>query len=52
MKKDDTAIKIRNMSKDFIIYGDKANTLKERLIRIGKSKREVRSVLKDINIDI
>ena len=52
MKKDDTAIRISNMSKDFVIYGDKANTLKERIIRIGKSKKEVRNVLRDINIDI
>ena len=31
---------------------NRLNFLKERLIRIGKSKREVRNVLKDINIDI
>ena len=52
MIKDNTAIIIKNMSKDFIIYGDKANTLKERIIRIGKNKKEVRNVLKNINIDI
>ena len=50
--KDDVVISIRNMSKDFIIFGDKANTLKERIIRIGKSKREIRNVLKNINIEI
>jgi len=52
MKKEDVAIKIKNMSKDFIIYGDKANTLKERIIRIGKNKKEVRNVLKNINLEI
>lgn len=45
-------IEIKNMDKDFIIYGDKANTLKERIIRFGKNKKEVRKVLKNINIDI
>lgn len=52
MKKEELAIVVKNMSKDFIIYGDKANTLKERIIRIGKNKKEVRNVLKNINIEI
>lgn len=52
MKKEEIAIVIKNMSKNFIIYGDKANTLKERLIRLGKNKKEVRNVLKNINIEI
>jgi len=52
MKKEETVIFIKNMSKDFIIYGDKANTLKERIIRIGKNKKEVRHVLKNINVEI
>jgi len=46
------AIQVKNMSKNFIIYGDKANTLKERIIRFTKTKKEVRNVLKNINIDI
>ena len=52
MKESNTAISIKNMSKDFIIYGDKANTLKERIIRLGKNKKEVRNVLRDVNIEI
>lgn len=52
MKDNNVVISIKNMSKDFIIYGDKANTLKERIIRLGKNKKEVRNVLKNINIDI
>ena len=52
MKKNEIAITIKNMSKDFIIYGDKANTLKERIIRFGKNKKEVRHVLKNINVEI
>ena len=47
MKKN-IAIEVNNMDKDFVIYGDKANTLKEKMIRIGNSKREVRKVLKNI----
>jgi ABC-type polysaccharide/polyol phosphate transport system ATPase subunit len=50
--KNDIAISIKNMSKDFIIYGDKVNTLKERIIRFNKNNKEVRNVLNDINIDI
>lgn len=50
--KEDVAIKVMNVSKDFIIYADKANTLKERLIRFGSNKKEVRHILKNIDIKI
>lgn len=40
MKENNIAICIKNMSKDFIIYGDKANTLKERIIRFNKNTKE------------
>lgn len=46
------AIEIKNMSKSFNIYADKANTLKERIIRLGKGKKEVHEVLKDISLTI
>ena len=52
MKKSDIAIEVKNMSKNFNIYADKANTLKERIIRLGKSKKEVHKVLKNINVEI
>lgn len=52
MSNKEIAIKVSNMSKDFIIYGDKANTLKERIVRFAKNKKEVRNVLKNINIEI
>ena len=52
MLNNEIAIQVKNMSKNFIIYGDKANTLKERIIRFTKTKKEVRNVLKNINIDI
>ena len=46
------AIEVENMNKDFVIYGDRANTLKEKIIRLNKTKKEVRSVLKNINLKI
>lgn len=52
MKNKRNAIEVKNMSKDFIIYGDRANTLKEKIIRIGKSKKEIHHVLKNINLEI
>ena len=52
MKNKKNAIEVKNMSKDFIIYGDRANTLKEKIIRLGKSKKEIHHVLKNINLEI
>lgn len=52
MKNNNLAIQVKNMSKDFIIYGDKANTLKERIIRFNNNHKEVRNVLKNINLNI
>ena len=52
MKNKKYAIRVKNVSKDFVIYGDKANTLKERIIRFKNSKKEVRHVLKNINLNI
>lgn len=52
MKNNSTAIEIKDMSKDFIIYADKANTLKERIIRFSNNKKEVRHILKNINLKI
>ena len=46
------AIKIKNMSKSFKLYYDKPNTLKERLVFWNKTKKEIRTVLKDINLEI
>ena len=37
--KNDVAITIKNMSKDFIIYEDKANTLNERIFRFSNNKK-------------
>ena len=46
------AIEVRNMTKYFKMEYDKAHTLKERLVSSRKNKREVHTVLKDINLDI
>ena len=46
------AIEVKNLYKNFTVYYDKANTLKERLIRLGKGKKEEREILKDINLEI
>ena len=52
MSNNKLAIEVKNMSKDFIIYGDKANTLKEKIVRLTRNNKEIRNVLKDINIKI
>lgn len=49
----DIAIKVDHVYKSFNVYYDRANTLKERLLFIGRNKkREKREILNDINIDI
>ncbi len=52
MKKTDVAIEVKNMTKTFKLYSDKPNTLKEKIVRGWKNKPEVRTVLKDINLEI
>lgn len=50
--KRENAIEVKNMTKQFNVYFDKANTLKEKLLFWKRGNKEVRTVLKDINIDI
>ena len=52
MKKENYAIQVKNVSKDFIIYGDRANTLKEKIIRLNNTHKEVHKVLNGINLNI
>lgn len=55
MKKNEqngTAIKVTNMTKEFKIYLDKANTLKEKLLFFSRGKKDTRVVLKKINLEI
>ena len=52
MKKD-TAIRVTDMTKWFKLYSDKANTMKERLVRgWKKNNNEVHTVLKNIDLEI
>ena len=51
-KENNIAIKVSHMTKNFKLYSDKPNTLKERIVRGWKNKTEVRTVLKDINLEI
>lgn len=52
MKKDNIVIKVSHVSKDFKVFLDKANTLKERLLFWNRNSYEERRVLKDINLSI
>lgn len=52
IKDNNVAIQVKEMSKDFKIYYDKPSTLKERLVFWNKSKKEIRTVLDNINIEI
>lgn len=51
-QKSDIVIDVRNVSKKFNVYFDKANTLKERVIFWKRNNHEVREVLKNINVQI
>ena len=52
MTKNNNAIEVKNMSKDFKLIYDKPNTLKERLVFWKSTKKEYRHVLKNINLNI
>ena len=52
MKKNKYAIEVKDMTKNFKIYSDKPSTLKERLVFWNKNNKEIRSVLKNINLNI
>lgn len=51
MKKEN-AIEVKNMTKQFDVYSDKASTLKEKLLFWKRGNKEIRTVLKDINLEI
>lgn len=50
--RDNYTIRVKNVTKKFKVYYDKASTLKEKLVFWNREKAEERTVLKDINIDI
>ena len=51
-KKDDIAISVKNVTKEFTVYEDKAYCLKERLANLKRNKKTKHVVLKDISCDI
>lgn len=51
-EQDDIVIKVHHVSKDFKVYFDRANTLKERILFFKRNRHEVRTVLKDVTVDI
>lgn len=51
-KKEEYAIKVENLTKEFKLFYDKPSTLKERLVFWNKKKENSRIVLKNINLTI
>ena len=53
MKEDiNNAIRVNNVTKEFKVFYDKANTLKEKLLFWKRNDNEIRTVLKNIDLDI
>lgn len=52
VKENKNAIEVKNVSKDFKLYYDKANTLKERLLFFYRNKSDLLHILKNISVDI
>lgn len=48
----ENAIEVIEMTKNFKLYYDKPSTLKERLVFWNKTKKEIRTVLRNINLKI
>ena len=46
------AICVKDVYKNFNVYLDKANTIKEKLLFLSRNRREKREVLKGINLNI
>ncbi len=46
------AIEVKNLTKSFNVYYDRSNTLKEKIIFFKNSKKEVRTILDNINLTI
>ena len=54
MSKDniEDAIVVKNVTKTFNVFYDRTNTIKEKILFWNRTKKEVRTVLKDINLTI
>ena len=51
-KKEEYAIKVENLTKEFKLFYDKPTTLKERLVFWNRKKEDSRTVLRNINLNI
>ena len=51
-KDNNNSIEVKNMTKVFKVFLDKANTLKEKLLFFSRGRKEIRTVLKNINLTI
>ena len=51
-KREEYAIKVENLTKEFKLFYDKPTTLKERLVFWNRKKEDSRTVLKNINLNI
>ena len=51
-KKEEYAIKVENLTKEFKLFYDKPTTLKERLVFWNRKKEDSRTVLKNIHLNI
>ena len=49
---EDYAIEVQEVYKTFNVYLDKANSLKEKMLFWKRNRKEVRQVLKGINLNI
>ena len=48
---EEIAIEVKDVSKSFTVYYDRANSFKERILFLGRNKKkEKREILKDINL--
>ncbi|MEG1141487.1 MAG: ATP-binding cassette domain-containing protein [Clostridia bacterium] len=52
IKNDEIAISVKNVTKEFTVYEDKAYFLKERLGNLKRNKKSKHVVLNDISCDI
>lgn len=52
MKEKENAVVVKDLTKEFKLYYDKASTLKEKLIFWRRNKNEVKVVLDNINVNI
>ena len=52
MQKDDIAIRVEHVDKSFNVFYDRTNTIKEKILFWNRGKKEVRQILKDIDLEI